>query len=387
EKKEHIIRETSESISLYNSKLSAFREALLKDRQEQQKEYNEARNNASTEDERKNIYRDFRRKVAAQDAELNKQVLRTRKDTLSKTKEQYDRLNQAEVEFLEKRSKWRVEGKILLINEKLESYYNEQNYEYKLKEVDAKLKKLKHILDYELELLEIKHLELIAPLDKDLAVANSVSERDINLLSNDTNYHLTHFQHQDDLIDHKLTLYKLENQEKLEKLKVKLEHDKNVLMMTEHLSLEKETVIQEQRLKNQALKQDLVLTTFEMTNLSNELDYLLDKIDLTTQINYKIKEQQFENNFYHDEASILQKKLETDIEFEKTKIYYQDQLSLIDTEVDILKQELDVIHSRIHFLFNQVYVIYNVHHHFMIELINLYQLPAHPEDVKQYISL
>src|SRR5690606_5109276 len=130
-----------------------------------------------------------------------------------------------------------------------------------------------------------------------------------------------------------------------------------------------------------------VLTTFEMTNLSNELDYLLDKIDLTTQINYKIKEQQFENNFYHDEASILQKKLETDIEFEKTKIYYQDQLSLIDTEVDILKQELDVIHSRIHFLFNQVYVIYNVHHHFMIELINLYQLPAHPEDVKQYISL
>ncbi|MBN3490650.1 hypothetical protein JV173_03885 [Acholeplasma equirhinis] len=387
QKKEQIIKETSESITLYNSKLSAFREALIKDRAEQQKEYKEQRNLANNEDERKLLYKEFSIITRAQDAELNKQVQRTKKDTVTKTREQYQKLNQAEIEFLEDRSKWRIEGKILLINEKLENYYNEQNYQYKAREIETKLKKLKLNLDHDLELLDIKHLEAIAPLDKDLAVANAISERDINLLSNDTNYHLNHFQHQEDTIDHKIFLYQLECQEQLEKLRIKLEYDKNVLMMTEQLSLEKETVILEQRLKNQELKQNLTLSTFEVTNLTNELEFLLEKTQLSTEINYKIKEQKILNDSYHDETSSFVSDLDQEIKFENDKVYYQDQLSQIDTEMVVLNKELDIIHSRIHYLFNQVYIVYNVHHHFMLELINLYQLPAHPEDVKQYITL
>src|SRR5690554_5637177 len=54
---------------------------------------------------------------------------------------------------------------------------------------------------------------------------------------------------------------------------------------------------------------------------------------------------------------------------------------------EMMTKDLEVIHSRVHFLFNQIYLIYNIHHHFMLSLINFYEIPAHPEDVKQFIHL
>lgn len=384
--KQKIIRETSDAITLLNSKLSAYKEVLAKDRIENQKEHKQLLLSLS-DSEKTQANKERNRKLRIQDNELNKQILRTQKENLLKTKEQYELLSNAESKYIEEISQWKVEEKVLALNFKLQNYNNYLNYQNRLKENEVNRKKLKITFDHQVELLNIEQLSQISPLESNLSIDNAMSERDVNLLSNDTNYHLNHYQIKEDILDHNLQIYKHEQKLVLDKEKLLLEHVKNVALITQQLSIEKENVIREQQLKNQELKKQLIIDTTFLNDSIEELNYLLKRSEIETKINYIHKERGIIHTFYDKNLKIDIDTLKTDLSFEEERLELTENIELINRDLGILSKDLNVIHSRIHYFFNQIYVLYNIQHHLMLKLVSLYQLPAHPEDVKQFISL
>lgn len=385
--KQNIIKESSEAITLLNSKLSSFRDNLQRDRQEETKAYREQLRALESDLEKDALSRERRRRLRAQDNELNRQIIRTRHDVQQQIKSQYIKLAEAEEFYLNEKSKWRLQGKLLEYDYKLKTINTDLLYQYRQKEIDTKIKKRKLKLDHDIELIELKYVEDIAPLEAELSIANAVSERDINLLSNDTNYHLSHYGQQEDLQQFEQQLFILEQNEQLDLAKIKLEHDRSVLSMTTQLSVEKETVKREQQLKHQNLKRELVLLSFEQSNLTSEMNYQLKKNDYLTKQEYLNKKLQSTKQLNDKLVSLYTDLYHLNIEFESNNLSQFKHLAEIDKDQEILSKDVNVVHSRIHYLFNQIYSIYNIHHHFMLQTIKLYQLPAHPEDIKTFITM
>lgn len=387
QKKNQKIKETSESITLLNSKLSAFRENTTKDRQELLQLYKDNVAVANTDDEKKFLNKEKNKALRVQDNDLNKQINRTMKETHAKTKQQYVYLGNLESDFLNKRTKWRIDGKILVINYKLSNINNDLTYQFNQKVIDTKLKKLKQVYDFNVDMIEQTYLEGIAPQEYVLSIANALSERDVNLLSNDTNYHLNHYQLQEDTLDYDLQIFHFNQNEKLDIEKLYLEHQRNLLDIKLQLLIDKENVIREQQLKNQNHKKELALLTYDLANSNEDLTYLLSKAHLSNQMDYQIKRRQSTKDFYDKDTNFDIENFKSERSYLDEQIHFNEKVERVNSEVEMLSKDLNVVHSRIHYLFNQIYVIYNIHHRFMLEMVNLYQLPAHPEDVKYFITL
>ena len=156
--------------------------------------------------------------------------------------------------------------------------------------------------------------------------------------------------------------------------------------MTLQLSIDKENVIREQQLNNQQLKKDFSVYTYEKSVLSEELIYLRQKALYENDITHLEKLERNHHHFLSEKRIIEQNLLKTKRTLEATNIHYLERTESVDMTNEMMIKDLEVIHSRIHHLFNQVYLIYNIHHHFMLSLIQIYEIPAHPEDVKLYIQ-
>ena len=269
----------------------------------------------------------------------------------------------------------------------MENFNNEQNYQYQFKSLQLQLKTIKATNEFELERVETNHLAHIAPLDLKLSVASAISEKDVNLLSNDTNYHLNHYQHQEDKLTHDFTVFKLQKEHALELLLLTKEHDLSILNMTLQLSIDKENVIREQQLSNQQLKKDYVDYAYQKSVTSEELIYLKQKALHENEIIYLGKSENSYHNYFSDKHGIEQNILKHKQTLEEANIHYLERTASVDMTNEMMSKDLEVIHSRTHYLFNQIYLIYNIHHHFMLSLIQIYEIPAHPEDVKQFIHL
>lgn len=384
--KNHTIKETSDSVTLLNSKLSAYKEALAKERFDSAKIFKKSIVHL-TESEKLTASKERNKEIRQSDNELNKQIVRTEKEIANKMRAQYDKLYELEVKFIQDITKWQTDEKVLKINFKHQNYNIYLNYQNKLKEVEIAQKKLKLTLDHSIDLLQHELLEGLLPHETHITIANLVSERDINLLSNDTNYHLSHYQFKEDTLEYKLQLFKLDFEEQLSKLKNTQEHDLNILQLNQQLGIEKETVIRDQQLSTQELKKTLILNTASMNDEVLNLSLSLKRLKIDNKINYLNKQKEILHEYYTRKTNLDIEGLTNDLSSEKEKLNFYTNLSIIEKDTEVLYKDLDIIHSRIHYFFNQIYLIYNIEHHFMKQLVKLYQLPAHPEDVKSFINL
>ena len=386
-KKENLIQTHGDAVSLINSKLSSFRDAIAADRVERANQLKMNIENAANDDEVKALKKALQKHLRQQENELNRQIIRTEKDTQTLLKAHYEKLQSLETKFLEAKSNWRIEGKQLVVDQKLTQYTQEQNFQYQLKSLQLQLKTLKTTHEFELDRLDIKHLKEIAPLDLKLSIANAISEKDVNLLSNDTNYHLNHYQHQADTLNHDYTVKKLSLEHELNILNITKDHDLSVLNMRLQLSIDKEMVIRDQQLNNQQLKKDFQQLTYEKTVATESLLLQKEIALCENDIAHLEKLIRGYEHFLSDKSIVEQSLLKHQLSTEETSTHYLERLHSVKLTQEMLKKDLEVIHSRIHFLFNQIYLIYNIHHNFMLALIQIYEIPAHPEDVKQFIQL
>ncbi len=387
EAKERLIIQHGDAVSLVNSKLSSYVDAITIDRQERNNQLTIDVQNASDEEAIKSLKRNHQKHLRQQENELNKQIQRNEKLTQNLLKTHYTKLQSLELKFLEDKSKWRIDGKKLIISQRLSIFNNEQNYQYQLKSLELQLKTLRATNDFEIERIDIQHLLKIAPLELKLSIANAISEKDVNLLSNDTNYHLNHYQHQEDILTHDYTVFKLLKEHELDVLKIKKEYDLSVLNMKLQLSIDKENVIRSQQLSNQEMKKTYSELSYDKIVSNEELIYLRQKSLYEIEIEHLKKLERGQIHYLSDKRIIEQNLLQHKRTLEDTNIHYLERTESVDMANEMMTKDLEVIHSRIHYLFNQIYLIYNIHHHFMLSLIQIYEIPAHPEDVKQYIHL
>lgn len=385
--KDKLIQAHGDAISLINSKLSSFRDVVASERIERANQLKIDIENAANEDEIKALKKALKKHLRQQENELNRQIIRTEKESQTLLKTHYENLQILETKYLEAKSKWRIDGKQLVVDQKLTQYTQEQNYQYQLKSLQLQLKTLKATNEFELDRIDIKHLKEIAPLDLKLSIANAISEKDVNLLSNDTNYHLNHYQHQADTLYHDYTVKKLTFDHDLEVLNITKDHDLSVLNMRLQLSIDKEMVIRDQQLNNQQLKKDFQQLTYDKTIATESLllqkEIALCENDIT-HLEKLIRSYEY---FLSDKSIVEQSLLKHQLTIEETTTHFQERIQSVEMTQEMLKKDLEVIHSRIHYLFNQIYLIYNIHHNFMLALIQIYEIPAHPEDVKQFIQL
>lgn len=385
--KEHLIIQHGDAISLINSKLSSYVDSITTDRQDRNNQLTLDIQNATDDETIKNLKRAHQRHLRQQENELNRQIQRNEKLTQNLLKEHYTKLQALEFNFLEDKSKWRIDGKRLVVSQKLSIFNHDQNYHYQLKSLELQLKTLRATNEFELERIDILHLSKIAPLELKLSIANAISEKDVNLLSNDTNYHLSHYQHQEDILTHDYTVFKLLKEHELEILKIRKEHDLSVLNMKLQLSIDKENVIRDQQLSNQQLKKEYSELSYDKVISNEELIYLRQKSLYEIEIEHLKKLERSQIHYLSDKRIIEQNLLQHKRTIEDSNIHYLERTESVDMSNEMMTKDLEVIHSRIHYLFNQIYLVYNIHHHFMLSLIQIYEIPAHPEDVKQYIHL
>ena len=387
QEKDKLIQAHGDAISLINSKLSSFRDSVASDRIERANQLKIDIENAANEDEIKALKKALQKHLRQQENELNRQIIRTEKESQILLKSHYENLQVLETKYLEAKSKWRIDGKQLVVDQKLTQYTQEQNFQYQLKSLQIQLKTLKATNEFELDRIDIKHLKEIAPLDLKLSIANAISEKDVNLLSNDTNYHLNHYQHQADTLNHDYTVKKLTFDHDLEVLKITKDHDLSVLNMRLQLSIDKEMVIRDQQLNNQQLKKDFQQLTYDKTVATESLLLQKEIALCENDITHLEKLIRSYEHFLSDKSIVEQSLLKHQLTTEETTTHYQERMQSVEMTQEMLKKDLEVIHSRIHYLFNQIYLIYNIHHNFMLSLIQIYEIPAHPEDVKHFIQL
>lgn len=387
EKKDLLTKEISDENSILNSKLSLFKETIQQERQERLKELNDAVKNASSADEEKQLKKSYKRFVNDQDNELKRQISRTERQLHENQRNHYLKLYEAEVKYLEQIKQWTIEDKFIFINHRLKTFDLNLQYEFNKKSLETEIKKLKLKHDHDVELTKIETTESIKPLEIDLSIAGAIAERDINLLSNETSYHLSHYEFKEYQLQYDLELFKLAQQERYEKAKLHLEYEKNKLSMITQLSIEKENTIRDKELRTLNLRKDLIMKSYELQNLIFDLDYTLKKSEIEAKIDYLLKRRQERKSHLQYILTLNNELTQMTIDFDNLQQNFEiNKLNYILKE-NAHTKDLNIVHSRIHFLFNQIYVIYNIYHRFMVEMIRLYQLPADANTIKIYIQL
>jgi hypothetical protein len=386
-KKERIIHEGNDHITLFNSKLSAFRETTQKEKLAKSREIRNEIKNLQDEHaiERKN--HDLTQIMNQFDNELNKQIIRTNRDILVKKKETQRKLFDLDQKHLREINEWRLQ-KVLYEYEKKQDFAKiDLNFNHNLQASELMLKSEELTFSYQKDVLLQQHNKDLLPLEYQLSIGAAIQERELNLLANDAHVTIASFKHAEQLLDFELKkeLSLLE----FNRLKEKAHYDANlnVLNASTQLELEKEKVkrdfiLSEQELRielsqalfnkqKQAIQHDLNLKNNEI-NLERELVYLENK-KVLNQLKFANQQEETKRHFIVNESRYKHQQ----------RMSNEKAVRLLST----YKNELEQSQMLTENFFKIIYHFYSTDMIFKNALIELYHLPSHPEVFKGMIEL
>ncbi|MDX9692443.1 MAG: hypothetical protein RBT45_08295, partial [Acholeplasmataceae bacterium] len=183
-KKEKIIHEANEAITLLNSKLSAYREQTAKEKLTTSREMRDLIKSMTDAHERDKTNHQLTRKLNAYDNELNKQIIRTNKDILDKHRTQQRRLFLHDQAHLKEINEWRMQKALVEYEKKQEFAKIDLNFHHNMELSEQSLKLIHQEYDYKKDVLLLTHNKDLLPLEYQLAIAQGLQERELNLLAN-----------------------------------------------------------------------------------------------------------------------------------------------------------------------------------------------------------
>lgn len=387
QKKAQIIHESNEAITLLNSKLSAFREAVQKEKHELSKALREEMGTLETEFEKDKLNRKLTKELQNFDNELNKQIIRTNLDIIQKQKEQHARIFELDQKHLKEIHQWRYEKALAEFEKKLDHQKVEINYTHNIKVQEETLKHYIAHHNYHKELLRLtQNLELL-PLEYQLAIAASIQERELNILANDAHKSMGEFKHQEFLIDHQLKLDELTNthQKLIEELNHQNAHQ--TISAQAQLKLEKLRLSRDYQLEEQELRIELseIIKNKQIKDIEQKLDFELRQIELKKEL-LLIEHQDLLTRF-KDENTFEQKKREAFIH----EARYRNQLRLqhekSERQLSVHKRELEKHQIEVESIFTLFRKFDSISQMIENVLIDLYHLPCHPEVFKDSLRI
>lgn len=386
EKKAKIIHTSNETITLLNSKLSAFRESIAKDKIEQSRLLRDEIKQADSVKLKDKINRDLTNVLRSLDNDLNKQIIRTQKDIVIKQKELQQALYNHDLKHLSEMNTWRLQRNLLSYQYKQELAKIDLNFNHNLSISKKHLTLLEETYKYQLHVLNITLKKDLLQLETQLQIQSHVQERELNLLNNDQ--HLSNYLKKYDTakINYEYEV-NIEN-ETLRELKAKLdfESETQVVQITSQLELEKVRSKRDFTQSEQEIRSEIAVALFEKNkhHILKAYELALEDILKQEKINQIEKKYQIEKikldqqkKHHNQEYLSLEKK-----SIHQTALSHQKALRLMKLYLN----ELNDQQKQSEYMFYGLRMFYQKHQHIKRIVKELYLLPAHPEVFKHMLS-
>lgn len=385
-KKEKIIHDANEAITLLNSKLSAYRETIQKDKLSISREMRDQMKSIEDDIEKEKMNHQLTRALNNQDFELNKQIIRTNKDILSKQRDMQLRIFNLDQQHLKEINEWRLKKTLYEYEKKQEFAKIDLNFQHNLNASDLQLKHQEAYHTYQKDLLLLNHNKDLLPLEFQLSIGASVQERELNLLGNDAHQAIAYAKHQEQILEHELKKNQAYIQLEQDKSKALFYADTQVLNISNQLELEKAKVRRDYALSEQEFRIELnqALLKKSDTWIKNNLNLEIFQIESEREIIYI--ENKYALDLIKKEALAEQRKRE----FVVNEAKYKNQQRLSAEKANKLlktyENELELNQYQTEAFMDIMRMFHKRNVEFRDTLIELYHLPSHPEVFKSVLS-
>ena len=386
EKKQKIIHQSNENITLLNSKLSAFREAIHKEKVIQSRSYREKMKQTSDPHVKEKINHDLTFVLRSLDNDLNKQILRTQKDITTKQKELQLKLYQHDINHTKEINDWRLKRNIISYDYKQDLAKIDLNFNHNLLVSKKHLNLLEETYKYQLHVLNLTLRKDLLRLEIQLQIQAHVQERELNLLNNDQ--HLASYlsKLKTAQIEHEFAC-KIEK-ENLKGMIAKLDYDSETqfVQISTQLELEKMKSKRDFTSSEQDIRREIAETVFEKNKQQILKTYTLDLEETKHKenLNLIVKKHQVElikldqqRKHHEQEFDLLEKKTNHQKNLSNEKALRLMKLYLNDLNLRQYQSEM---------LFYGLRMFYKKHKTIQSVIKSLYLLPSHPEVFKKVLK-
>ncbi|MBE0700402.1 MAG: hypothetical protein IH571_01825 [Acholeplasmataceae bacterium] len=386
-KKEKIIHESGESITLLNSKLSAFRETIGKDKLQTSREMRDEMKTLESNADKDRMNHQLTRKLNAYDNELNKQIIRTRKDIFNRQRVMQNRLFLHDQNHLKEINDWRLKRVLFEYQKKQETAILEMNFAHNMNAYNQQLKLCETYFTFQKEMLLLNHNRDVLPLETQLLIAASIQERELNLLANDAHLSIANHKIEEQELEFQLKKKMLIAKYDKDRAQTRYEADQQVNNISTQLEIEKEKAKRDLSIQEQDLKIQMSGQLREKTKLAGDYDlnqeillfehdreliilshqYELEQIKQLTQQEF-VKRQ-----FISNEARFKNQQLLSNEKTMRLQRSYRNELEFNQEQSEIFMQTMRMMHQ--HFI------------SFRNAIKELYLLPCHPEVFKSILGI
>jgi len=386
-KKDRIIHEGNDAITLLNSKLSTFKETTQKDKLNKARELRDEIKSIEDEKEQHDKNKILNQMLNQFDNDLNKQILRTNRDIINKKKETQKKLYELDQKHLREINEWRLK-KVLYEYEKKQDFTKiDLNYNHNLSASELMQKSEELTYTYQKEMLLQQHNMDLLPLEFQLSIAAAVQERELNLLANDAHVTIASFKHAEALLDFEIKkeLTMIERSRNIEK--TRYEADLRVLNASTQLELEKEKIKRDYTLAEQELRTELQNALFNKSKQAIEMERKdqINALDLERDLIYL----ENKNTLESMKRAALSEEYKRVFNVNEGRFKHQQRMSnekatrLLST----YQNELENNQMRTENFFKVLFMFYQTDRFFKDTITELYHLPSHPEVFKGLIGL
>ncbi len=386
EKRERMIKESGEAISIFNSKLTNNREQFETDKLEVIRSH---RNEMKDLDEKakSKINSNMKKKTNQMDRDLNRLIIQTTSDVVKMKRDFQNNLTNEENRFINKRYEWRL-NKLLLTNQYHQSLKKlELNYQYNIEFANQKIKLNNNQKESKKDILGHTLNQDVLPLETQIILQNLVQERELNLLNNDQQISLNEFKIELLNIEH---AYDIANQDinyLEQKNKQDLDSEMLVLNSNVQLELEKAKIRREEFQKDYNLRSILAQSIFERQ--SENYDYKYEQQNIDWQYQEEVAQLNMEDHKFvatRQEIMIYQKRSTfmriADLKT-KSRIQQNEALKEIkryEIDVELQQHHIGLLVESLIFAYDKMIATNDI-------IDKVYHLPAHPDVFKALIRL
>lgn len=386
-KKERIIRESNEAITLFNSKLSAYRETIQKEKLITSRKMRDEMKSMEDDRDRERHNRSLTSVNKTYDNDLNKQIIRTNKDILEKQREQQHRLFNHDQAHLKEINDWRLKKIIYEYEKKQEFAKIDLNFHHNLTSSEQQLKLLQANYNYQKDVLLLNHNKDLLPLEFQLAIAAAVQERELNLLGNDAHLAIAHTKYQENLLNFKMKTRRAKLELEKEISSALYEADSQVLNVSIQLELEKEKIKRDFVINEQEQRIELIKAILNKSKQLIEYDLKQELMNIDSDRELML----IENKFVLDliKADALKEEYKRQFVINEAKYKNQQRLSnekasrflkMYQIELEMNQEQTEDFLKILRMYFSLILGLKN-------NLVDLYHLPSHPEIFKGIINI
>jgi golgin subfamily A member 4 len=382
DKKARIIHEGNDAITLLNSKLSAFRETIQKEKLMKSREMRDEMKSIEEERDREKKNHDLTSELKAFDSELNKQIIRTNKDIVLKKKEIQKRLYDLDIKHLREINDWRLK-KVLYEYEKKQDFAKiDLNYNHNISASEQLLKVEELHFQYKKEVLLLEQNKNLLPLEYQLAIAASIQERELNLLANDAHLSIASFKHSEQLLEFEFKKNQALIHLERERAKALFNADSQVLKTNTQLELEKEKIKRDFTLSEEELRIELNQAIYNKSKQAIEHDYNIESFTIESEREKIYIENKYTLDLIKEEALLEEQKRA----FVISEAKYKHQLRFSNEKASrllkIYQNELELNQNLSEQFMDIVRMLYQNDLSYLNIVKELYHLPSHPEVFK-----